>query len=407
MKSAYFDTFSGISGDMVVGALLDSGLSTSYLRKELAKLNLDGYSISAKKVKRNSISGISFGVKVAKNQKSRDYAKIKRVISVSKLNDAVKSMSLGIFETIAIAEAKVHGVSVNEVHFHEVGAVDSIVDIVGASIGFDRLGIQHFYSAPIPLGGGMVKVSHGVMPVPAPATIAILKGVPVFGGGSEPPIELVTPTGAAIVKTLCSGFGDMPHVKPLTVGYGAGTKQRSDGIPNVLRIVIGESNGAPNGAPEVSTASRLIVLESNIDDATPEHLAHAQSIIIGSGANDVWITPIAMKKGRSGYVFSALCKEGDAEKFRNLIFETTPTIGIRQRVVERYELPRRIEKVKTKYGTVRVKVSVTPSGEVRCKPEFDDVSAIAKRESLSYSEVYESVLRIFVSEKRVPDIRFG
>ena len=396
MKTAYFDTFSGISGDMVVGALLDTGLSLSYLRKELAKLDLDGYTISAKKVKRNSISGISFDVKVAKNQKSRDYAKIKRLISASKLNGAVKSMSLGIFETIAIAEAKVHGVSVDEVHFHEVGAVDSIVDIVGASIGFDKLGIEYFYSSPLPLGGGMVKVSHGVMPVPAPATIAILKGVPVVGAGSEPPMELVTPTGAAIVKALCGGFGDMPHIKPLSIGYGAGTKTRNDGIPNVLRIVIGESSGVP----EVSTASRLIVLESNIDDATPEHLAHAQSIIVGSGANDVWIAPVVMKKGRSGFVFSVLCKEGDAEKFRNLIFENTPTIGVRQQFVERYELPRRIETVETKYGTVRVKVSVTSSGDVRCKPEFDDVSAIAKRESLSYGEVYETVLRIFVSEKK-------
>jgi hypothetical protein len=391
VKTAFFDTFSGVSGDMVVGALIDAGLPLPYLRKELAKLNLDGYSISSAKVKRNSIRAISFVVKVAKNQKQRDYAEIRKLISRSKLSNPVKNMSLGIFETIAKAEAKVHGVPVDEVHFHEVGAVDSIIDIVGASIGFDKLGIDRFFSSPIPLGGGKVKVSHGVMPVPAPATLEILKGVAVTGGGSEPPIELVTPTGAAIVKSVCAKFGDMPLVKPLSAGYGAGSRQRTDGVPNVLRIVIGES---PN-EPETAKTSRLTVLESNIDDATPEHLAHAQSLIMGSGARDVWITPVAMKKGRRGFVFSVLCEESSAEKFRNLLFEHTPTIGIRQQAVERYELPRRIEKVKTAFGSVRVKVSVTPSGEVRCKPEFDDVSAIAKRESLSYGEVYDIVLQVF------------
>jgi len=383
MKILYFDAFSGIAGDMVLGALLDAGLSLSYLKKELKKLpNLSGYTISSKKIKRSSISATSFIVKITKKQKSRDYKAIKKMINSSTLSVDVKRTALKIFEKIAIAEAEIHGTTVGDVHFHEVGGVDSIVDIVGSAIGFSKLGIKKFYSSPLPLGSGLVNTRHGVMPIPAPATLRILKGVPVIG--SDEKMELVTPTGGAIVSALSSGFGSMPAMKPVTDGYGGGTKERADGLPNLLRIVIGDVREAPK---------KLLVIESNIDDSTPEEIAYARGRLLKSGALDVWATPIMMKKGRLATLLSVLCEAGKAKNLREILLNETSSIGVREYEVNRYELPRETIKVKTKYGTVRVKVVITPSGEKRLKPEYDDVAKLAKKHSVPFREVFNSALK--------------
>jgi len=378
VRTAYFDAFSGVSGDMVIGALIDAGLGITHLRRELRKLPLTGYTIAARKVSRNSIGATSFSVKVTKKQKSRNYSAIKRIIEKSELGGDVKKMSLAIFHRIATAEAEVHGRPIEEVHFHEVGGVDSIVDVVGAAIGFYKLGVQRFECSPLPVGSGFIKSSHGVMPLPAPATLLLLKGVPIKSGGIG--MELVTPTGAGIVTALCGRFGEMPLMKPESVGYGAGSVTRKDGVPNLLRIVVGKT---------VGTAKKLLVLETNIDDGSPEQISHAVSVLMAGGALDAWVTPITMKKGRQAWTLSALCDAVKADGLRDIILEETPALGLRRYEVDRFELPRKIVKVKTEYGTVRVKIAVTPSGEKRFKPEFDDVSKLARKHGIPFRKIYK------------------
>ena len=385
IKVAYFDVFAGISGDMTVAALLDAGVSLPYLKKELKKLDLTGYRVSSKKVMQNSIAGKSFEVTLTSRQKNRDYAKIKKMINKSGLSGGVKSSALAIFEKIAHAEAKVHDTPVEKVHFHEIGAVDSIVDIVGAAICFDRLGIDRFVSSPVPVGSGFVETSHGVMPVPAPATVHILKTVPILSGKVD--FEVTTPTGAAIVAAMCDEFGPVPPMKPLAAGFGAGKKKRTDGVPNLLRIVIGEA------LDTTVTGRQLTVMEANIDDASPELLSFTMKKLLKHGALDVWQSPVTMKKGRLAICFSVLCEPAHAERLRHLIMEETPTLGVREYEVNRFELERKTVKVKTKYGTVRVKVAVTPSGKKRFKPEFDDCEKLAEKNGVAFSELYSAAVR--------------
>ncbi|MBI5638538.1 MAG: nickel pincer cofactor biosynthesis protein LarC [Nitrospinae bacterium] len=381
MKIAYLDAFSGISGDMVVGALIDLGVPLAYLKRELKKIDVHGYRLTAEPVKRSGIAATQFGVHITKKQKSRDYAVIRRLIETSKLDAAVKETALLIFKNIAVAEAKVHNQSIEKVHFHEVGAVDSIVDIVAVALGFHRLGITRFACSPIPTGGGMVDTMHGMMPVPAPATILLLKGIPLTPDAT--PMELTTPTGAAIAAALAENFGPMPAMKPLAVGYGAGTKIRQDRVPNLFRIVLGEPAGR---------GKRLMVLETNIDDATPESLGYATLKILGAGALDVWVASVTMKKGRQAFVLSVLCDPLKAADLRNLMLEETPTLGVRQYEVERFELERKVIKVKTKFGEVRIKEALTPGGQRRLKPEYDDCKALAEKAGKPFDAVYRAAL---------------
>ncbi|TBR20725.1 MAG: nickel pincer cofactor biosynthesis protein LarC, partial [Candidatus Nitrosotenuis sp.] len=287
MTIAYLDAFSGISGDMVAGALVDLGVPLSFLKRELKKLGLDGYRLTAETVKRSGITATHFDVHITKKQKSRDYAVIRKLIETSALETPVKETALAIFKKIAEAEAKVHSQSIEKVHFHEVGAVDSIVDITAAALGFHRLGVTRIACSPIPTGSGMVDTMHGMMPVPAPATILLLKGIPLAPDAA--PMELTTPTGAAIASALAENFGPMPAMKPRAVGYGAGTKIRQDRVPNLFRIVLGEPAGR---------GKRLMVLETNLDDATPESLGYATLKMIGAGALDVWVAGVT-KIGRA------------------------------------------------------------------------------------------------------------
>ena len=387
MKIAYFDCCAGISGDMVLGALVDSGLDVSILRRELAKLPLGDYSISASKDERHHITGTNIKVRFKESGHHRTFKEIKNIINKSRLTTKVKVLSTSIFENLAKAEAKVHGCRVDDVHFHEVGAIDSIVDIVGTAIGIEKLGIGQVYASPLPLGSGWVKTSHGRMPVPAPATLELLKGVPV--ASSLTASELTTPTGAAIIKTLSLSFGNMPHMEIEGTGYGIGDRSFKE-IPNILRLIIGKRTG---------NTERLIIVETNMDDMNPQIYEYLMSRLFKNGALDVFLMPIQMKKGRPAILLKVLCPENKKGNIIDTIFEETTTIGVRTYEVERHCLERRIENVSTPYGKVRVKVAERNGKVLNIQPEYEDCKEIAEKKKLPLKEVMDSAKKAFLSKK--------
>ena len=387
MKIAYFDCCAGISGDMVLGALVDSGLDVSILRRELAKLHLGDYSISASKDERHHITGTNIKVRFKESGHHRTFKEIKNIINKSRLTTKVKVLSTSIFENLAKAEAKVHGCRVDDVHFHEVGAIDSIVDIVGTAIGIEKLGIGQVYASPLPLGSGWVKTSHGRMPVPAPATLELLKGVPV--ASSLTASELTTPTGAAIIKTLSLSFGNMPHMEIEGTGYGIGDRSFKE-IPNILRLIIGKRTG---------NTERLIIVETNMDDMNPQIYEYLMSRLFKNGALDVFLMPIQMKKGRPAILLKVLCSENKKGNIIDTIFEETTTIGVRTYEVERHCLERRIENVSTPYGKVRVKVAERNGKVLNIQPEYEDCKEIAEKKKLPLKEVMDSAKKTFLSKK--------
>ena len=387
MKIAYFDCCAGISGDMVLGALVDSGLDVSILRRELAKLHLGDYSISASKDERHHITGTNIKVRFKESGHHRTFKEIKNIINKSRLTTKVKVLSTSIFENLAKAEAKVHGCRVDDVHFHEVGAIDSIVDIVGTAIGIEKLGIGQVYASPLPLGSGWVKTSHGRMPVPAPATLELLKGVPV--ASSLTASELTTPTGAAIIKTLSLSFGNMPHMEIEGTGYGIGDRSFKE-IPNILRLIIGKGTGS---------TERLIIVETNMDDMNPQIYEYLMSRLFKNGALDVFLMPIQMKKGRPAILLKVLCSENKKGNIIDTIFEETTTIGVRTYEVERHCLERRIENVSTPYGKVRVKVAERNGKVLNIQPEYEDCKEIAEKKKLPLKEVMDSAKKTFLSKK--------
>ena len=387
MKIAYFDCCAGISGDMVLGALIDSGLDVSILRRELAKLHLGDYSISASKDERHHITGTNIKVRFKESGHHRTFKEIKNIINKSRLTTKVKVLSTSIFENLAKAEAKVHGCRVDDVHFHEVGAIDSIVDIVGTAIGIEKLGIGQVYASPLPLGSGWVKTSHGRMPVPAPATLELLKGVPV--ASSPATSELTTPTGAAIIKTLSLSFGNMPHMEIEGTGYGIGDRSFKE-IPNILRLIIGKRTG---------NTERLIIVETNMDDMNPQIYEYLMSRLFKNGALDVFLMPIQMKKGRPAILLKVLCPENKKGNIIDTIFEETTTIGVRTYEVERHCLERRIENVSTPYGKVRVKVAERNGKVLNIQPEYEDCKEIAEKKKLPLKEVMDSAKKTFLSKK--------
>ena len=383
MKTGWFDCFSGISGDMTLGALVDAGLPIAKLRSELKKLNLDGYTISASKVKRCGIAATKVKVKLTKKSKHhRLYPDIVKMIGKSGLSGEVKDRALDIFEKLARAESRVHREPMEKVHFHEVGAVDSIVDIVGASIGFCELGIDEVQASAVNTGSGTVDTSHGVLPVPAPATAFLLEGVPAYAEG--PQLELTTPTGASILKSECVRFGPMPMMTVERIGHGAGGHDFTD-RPNITRLFIGETAKVKE--------ERLLELVTNIDDMNPETLPSVVDSLFEAGALDVTITPIQMKKGRPGVCLAVLCGPGKRGAMEKIIFEQTSTLGVRRREVERVSLPRRIKKVKTSYGVIEVKVARLPNGKEKNAPEFVSVRKAAVKHKVSFETVYRAALR--------------
>lgn len=392
MKICYLDCFSGISGDMLLGALVDAGVDANALRSEFAKLGLEGVELQFEKTLRSSISGTNLTVKVAHDHSHRSLSKIEQIISSSGLKEAVKERAIRIFRRLGEVEAAIHNVSVEKVHFHEVGAWDSISDIVGACIGFDLLGVEKIYCSPLNLGSGTVRAAHGVMPVPAPATAALVAEVPTYSEGPE--VELTTPTGAAIATTLAERFGTMPAMRISSTGYGAGDKD-FPGRPNLLRVLIGEMTGAVE-------ATEVYVIEANVDDMSPQVGGYVRERLLEAGALDATFTPVFMKKDRPGFTVSVLAKADDRERLAELLFEETTTLGLRMYRAERRVLERRWETVETPYGAVRIKIA-SENGKVRnFAPEYEDCRQLALERKVPLKDVMQQANYAYLrlSEKR-------
>lgn len=385
MKIAYFDCFSGISGDMAIAAFLDAGLKLSVLTSELEKLNLGGYQLKQSRVKRGTIAGTKFDcVKTKGYSGHRSLDSIVTLIAKSKLSPRVKKLSTDVFSNIGSAEARVHGVGKDEdVWLHELGDIDSIVDIVGIAIAIDSLGIDSVYSSEVNMGRTFVKSSHGALPVPGPAALELLRGVSVKIIDVD--AELVTPTGAGILKTFSKGFGAIPAMNIASIGYGAGTREIKD-IPNMLRVIIGSSVARTHKEDDI------LVVETNIDDMNPQYYEYVFERLFSQGALDVYSTVIQMKKARSAIKLTVLCAQKDLEKISAVIFKETTSIGIRYYSSGRFTLERKTVKVKTKYGNVRVKVSARPGGVSTAMPEYDDCRRIAHDMALPLGEVYDKAM---------------
>ncbi len=386
MSFAYFDCFSGISGDMTLGALVHLGVPVDWLKGSLQALPLDGFDMQAHTVTRHGMTAVQVTVQTEEDHHHRHYGHIRSMLENSPLAARVKSRSLAIFERIASAEAKVHGCPVDHVHFHEVGAMDAIVDVVGSCLAMEYLGIEALAASALPLGRGFVTCAHGVLPVPAPAVLEILKGVPVYGGDVD--IELVTPTGAGILTGTQAKFGPMPPLNISKVGYGAGTRELSR-QPNLLRVVLGE----PVGAAVEAQAERLLMVETCIDDMNPEIFGYLMETLFGDGALDVFWLPAQMKKNRPGTLVQVLCAPEQKDKIIARLFSETTSLGVRYHEVKRVALPRQTVTVDSAYGTLAVKRAVGPDGEPRWIPEYEVCRRIAQERKLPLRTVYETIRR--------------
>lgn len=381
MTVAYFDCFSGISGDMVLGALVDLGLDIDDLVNSLASLELEEFRIESRDVMSYGLRATKVDVIVPETVLVRTFNNIRDSIESSELPQSVKALSLEIFMRIASAESVIHNKPVDQVHFHEVGAVDSIVDIVGAAYGISALGITEVFSSPLPLGHGMIKTQHGSIPVPAPAVLEILEDTPTYGRGI--PTEIVTPTGAAIVKSLAGSFGTMPPLKIGKIGYGAGTKDI--GVANLLRIITGELLDTRGEGEQLA-----YVISTNIDDMNPEFYEYVMERLFDSGAHDVWLTPIQMKKTRPGVVINVLCAPADASVLKGILLEETSTFGLRTSTVMKKAIEREFMEVETPWGPVRVKVGRESGHVTSVSPEFSDCAKIAGEKSVPIKDVFRT-----------------
>jgi uncharacterized protein (TIGR00299 family) protein len=389
MKILYFDCGSGISGDMTLGALLDLGLDQDYLVGQLRTLNVSGWSLTVTRRNRNGIHAKAVTVSVAREPRHhhhecgrgthhshRTYADIVRLIDSGGITPRAKTLAKNIFRRVAVAEAKVHGAELAEVHFHEVGAVDSIVDIVGVAVLVDALNADKICCSVVNDGHGFAHCQHGQIPVPVPAVAEIFTDPKVRWRQIDVEQELVTPTGAAIVAELCESFGMMPELRVEKVGYGAGTRETS--LPGVVRAVVGTA---------VADDDRVSIVETNIDDSTPEILGHTMERLLAVGANDVWFTPIQMKKNRPAVTVSVLCSRDQVDAVAEILFAETSTIGARVREERRRVLPREIKTVTTAFGELPVKV-VTVSGRPKITPEYEDARRLARQHNVPLTVIY-------------------
>ena len=388
MKLAYFDCFSGISGDMALGALVDAGCDVERLRAELRGLQVPGWELSAEKVWKNGMAATYVKVKSADQQKHRSLSTILEILQKSQLAPQVRDRAAAIFQKLGEAEARVHDVPIEKIHFHEVGAVDAIVDIVGACIGFGALGVERFACSPLNVGGGTAQMAHGILPVPAPATANLLRGKPTYSNGVQK--ELVTPTGAAIVATLCDTFGPQPAMSVSAIGYGAGTADL-EGQPNVVRIMIGET--AEKGVPGFD--EEIALIEANLDDMNPQIYGYFLEKALGAGALDVYTTPVQMKKNRPGTLLTVLCKPEDTNALMSLIFAETTTFGARTYRAQRRALPRELVSVATSFGEVRIKISRVNGRILHVAPEYDDCRKLAVEKNVPLQRVIAEALRSY------------
>jgi uncharacterized protein (TIGR00299 family) protein len=379
MKIAYLDCFSGVSGDMLVGSLLDAGLPFEELEGIISGLNLDGYTISAKKEGRNNIFGTRFHVSLKeKHQKARYLKDIKEIITSGDIPLAVVEKCISIFEKLAITEGKIHHISPDELHFHEVGAVDSIIDIVGSVVGIYLLGIEKLFVSRMPVGKGIITSAHGKIPLPSPATIALLEGVPIYDSGQE--VEMITPTGAALITSLCSSFGPMPSMIVERVGYGVGSRTLAD-KPNLLRILIGNDI-------DKQRSETVIVLESNLDDMSPELLGYLMDRLFDAGAKDVTFSHIQMKKNRPGIQLQVIGQPEDKDRLSSIIFKESTTLGIRFNYSQRSILTRGELMVESPWGKMRVKKVINQGGKTTLLPEYEECRRIAKANNLALRDIY-------------------
>jgi pyridinium-3,5-bisthiocarboxylic acid mononucleotide nickel chelatase len=423
MRIAYLDCFSGISGDMFLGALVDAGVSPQLLQDTVTVLGVDAR-LEFSRVVRSGISATKVDVWVngEKDAPREEYwqrqdqkhhhenqqphgsehaqhshghgsglTEIKHLISAASLPEKVKKNAIAIFETLGAAELKIHDISIERVHFHEVGAVDAIVDIVCAAVGVDALGVDEIICSPLNVGGGMVQCAHGILPVPAPATVEILKNAPVYSSGVQ--LELVTPTGAAIVKTLVTRFAPFPEMKIEGSGYGAGSRE-FPGHPNVVRLTIGEA--ASSALAAKTESDRIVVLEANLDDLNPQVFGYVMDCLFEEGALDAFAVPVQMKKNRPGSLLTVLCKPEDAAKLTKFIFAETTTIGVRRREEVRQTLARRWESVRTQWGEVRIKIASMNGTVTNYAPEYEDCRRIAAEHHVPLKTVMQEAGRAYL-----------
>ena len=390
MRAAYLDCFSGISGNMFLGALVDAGLPEAVLRDAIARIDLKGFSIKIKPVDKWGIRATHLDVDLTSKHHHRGLSDITKLIRAAELPDAVKEKACLVFERLGRAEAKVHGMPLEKVHFHEVGAVDAIIDIVGTVFGFHYLGVERIYCSPLRVGRGFVKAAHGIMPIPAPATAELLHGIPWYPGDIDK--ELVTPTGAALVAELCCGFGDRPGgFLAETTAYGAGTWDLV--IPNVMRLSLGT-------LPEQKSSDEMWLLEANVDDSTPEVIAYAIDKLLTAGAVDAWITPIIMKKGRPAFLLSALCTEINKTAVEDVVFAETSSIGVRWQQIRRTVADRSMVDVQTEWGTVGVKVAERDGQVINVAPEFGDCRHLAEKSGAPLKKIYQAALQAWNALKQ-------
>ncbi|MGC9194177.1 MAG: nickel pincer cofactor biosynthesis protein LarC [Syntrophobacteraceae bacterium] len=382
MKIAYFDCFSGASGDMILGALMDAGLSVDRLMEELSKLGLSHFEVRAEKVIKKGIGGSRAIVEIDDHHHHhhhRHLEHIEEIIGTSGLDEGVKQKSLAIFRRLAEAEAKVHQTTVDHIHFHEVGAMDAIIDVVGGVAGLAAMEIERIYCSPLHVGSGTVECAHGILPVPAPATAELIKGKPFYSTGVLG--ELLTPTGAAILTTLSSDFGPFPAMTMEQIGYGAGTSEPD--IPNLLRVFIGEAGEDLQDYEK----EQIVVLETNIDDMNPQLYDYLISRALEMGALDIYLSPVQMKKNRPGTLVTLTCQPQLMHRFTEFILRETTSIGLRWRVDNRIKARRTIREIQTQYGPVKGKVAQTNNGIINVSPEYEDCKRIAFEKNVPLKEV--------------------
>ncbi len=402
MKTLYFDCFAGASGNMILGALIALGVDRNELIEHLKMLDVSDFEIEVTTKNKSGISAVHAEVKTSDEKKHRHLRNIEKIINDSALSENVKKRAVEIFKNLAKAEAKIHGIELEKVHFHEVGAMDAIIDVVGACIGFEMLGIEKFVCSKIHVGSGFVKMAHGKFPVPPPAVAELLQNIPIYS--TEIVGELITPTGAAIIATVCDQFGQIPEIKIEKTAYGAGTREYQD-FPNALRLIIGETNSDFENNLTADFADKrgfdkdrrpktenLILLETNIDDLSPQILGFVMERAFEIGCFDCWFTPIHMKKNRPATMVSILCDTEKREVLTELLYTETSTLGVRLSTIERDCLPREIVKVETEFGEIDVKIARYKDKIVNAKPEYEQIREIALKSNKSLREIEREVL---------------
>jgi uncharacterized protein (TIGR00299 family) protein len=384
-RTLFIDASAGASGDMILGALVDLGVPMSHLRQALNSLPIDGWTLRSRKITRCGIAGRKVDVRVEQDQTGRGWRAIKRILESAELQPAVRERSLTIFRRLFEAEARAHGLPFEKVHLHEAGAADAIIDIVGACVGLEKLAPGRIIVSPMTTGFGTIRCAHGDYPVPGPATLLLVRGAPVSAGVIE--AERLTPTGAAVLTGIADDWGNLPPMRPISVGYGAGDRELGE-TPNMLRMVVGAVD-----LPLSGPAGKVVVIECTVDDSTPQALAHACERLLDAGALDVFTTAVTMKKGRAGHHLTVMSRPDRQEELVKLIFEETTTIGLRFRVQERLELERSVRRIKTPFGQVAVKVAELDGETVQAWPEYEDCANLARRRGVSLRRVQLAALR--------------